>query len=85
MKVSGGVDVQIHVFLTSALVGDEWSVSRPTRFTSEERAPSTHSIGDWMDPRGSLDNTKKRKLSDPTQTQVLTPSVVQPVASHYTN
>jgi hypothetical protein len=28
MKVYVGVDVQIHVFLTSALVGSEWSVSR---------------------------------------------------------
>jgi hypothetical protein len=28
MKTYGGVDVQIHVFLTSALVGGEWSASR---------------------------------------------------------
>jgi hypothetical protein len=33
MKVYGGVDVQIHIFLTSALVGDEWSASRPGSFT----------------------------------------------------
>jgi hypothetical protein len=25
----GGVDIKIHVFLTSALVGDEWSASCP--------------------------------------------------------
>jgi hypothetical protein len=29
----------IHEFLTSALVGDEWSVSRPGHFTPEERVP----------------------------------------------
>jgi hypothetical protein len=32
MKTYGGVDVQIHIFLTSALVGGEWSAShRPIR------------------------------------------------------
>jgi hypothetical protein len=29
MKAYGGVDVWIHIFLTSALVGGEWSTSRP--------------------------------------------------------
>jgi hypothetical protein len=33
MKAYGGVDIYIHVFLTSALVGGEWSASRPGRFT----------------------------------------------------
>jgi hypothetical protein len=55
MKVYGGVDVQIHIFLTSALVGGEWSSSRPGRFTLRERAPGTHCIGGWVDPRAGLD------------------------------
>jgi hypothetical protein len=38
MKANGGVDVQIHIFLTSALVLGEWSASRPGRFTPEKRA-----------------------------------------------
>jgi hypothetical protein len=42
MNMYGEVDVQIHVFLTSALVGDEWSASHPGRFTLGERAPGTH-------------------------------------------
>jgi hypothetical protein len=29
MKTCGGVNVQIHVFLISALVGGEWSAIRP--------------------------------------------------------
>jgi hypothetical protein len=29
MKTYGGMDVQIRVFLTSALVGGEWLASRP--------------------------------------------------------
>jgi hypothetical protein len=32
MKEYGGVDVYILIFLTSALVGGEWSASRPGRF-----------------------------------------------------
>jgi hypothetical protein len=39
MNTYGGVDVQIHVFLTSTLVGGEWSASRPGSFTPGERAP----------------------------------------------
>jgi hypothetical protein len=39
MKAYGGVDVQIHVFLTSALDGGEWSASSPWRFTCGEKPP----------------------------------------------
>jgi hypothetical protein len=42
MKPYGEVDVQIQIFLTSTLVGGEWSASRPGRFTSGERASGTH-------------------------------------------
>jgi hypothetical protein len=43
--------------MTSAQVRGEWSVSRPGRFT-----PGTHWIGDWVDPRASLDDVEKRKF-----------------------
>jgi hypothetical protein len=62
MKAYGRVDVQIHIFLTSALVGGEWSASRPGCSTSGERAPGTLWIGGWVDPRASLDDMKKRKF-----------------------
>jgi hypothetical protein len=62
MKAYGGVDVQIHIFLTSALVGGEWSTSRPGRFTPEERAHSTHWIGGFVDLRAGLENLEKRKF-----------------------
>jgi hypothetical protein len=39
MKAYGGVAVQIHVLLTSALVGGQWSSSRPCLFTARERGP----------------------------------------------
>jgi hypothetical protein len=44
MKAYVGVDVQIHIFLTSALAGGEWSASRPGRFTPGERVPGIHWI-----------------------------------------
>jgi hypothetical protein len=59
MKTYGGVDVKTHVLLTSALVGGERSASRPGRFTPGERAPCTHWIGGWVDPRADLDDTEK--------------------------
>jgi hypothetical protein len=39
MKTYGGMDVHIHTFSTSELVGVEWLPSRPGRFTPGERAP----------------------------------------------
>jgi hypothetical protein len=62
MKTYGGLDVQIHVFLTSALAGDEWSASCTSRFNPGETAPSTHWIGGWVSPRAGLDNVEKRKF-----------------------
>jgi hypothetical protein len=62
MKTYGGVDVQIHISLTSALAGGEWSASRPGRFTPRERAPSTHWIGGWVDPRAGLNDVEKKKF-----------------------
>jgi hypothetical protein len=37
-------------FLTSALVGGEWSASRPGRFNPGERVPGTHWIEGSADP-----------------------------------
>jgi hypothetical protein len=62
MKAYGGVDVYIHIFLTSAVAGGEWSASCPGRFNPGERSHAAHWIGGWVDPRAGLDNMKKRKL-----------------------
>jgi hypothetical protein len=43
-------------FFTSALVGVEWSASRPDHFTC------THWIGGWVDPTTGLDDVEKRKF-----------------------
>jgi hypothetical protein len=54
-RIGGGyID---HIFLTSALVGGEWSASRPGRFT-----PGIHWIGGWVDRRAGLDDFEKRKF-----------------------
>jgi hypothetical protein len=65
MKTYGGVDIQIRDFLTSVLIGGEWSASRPGRFPPDERAPGTHWIGGWVDPRAGLDDVKRRKFLTP--------------------
>jgi hypothetical protein len=78
MKAYGGVDVYIHIFLTWALVGGEWSASRPYRFIPRERAPGTHWIGGWVDPKTGLDDVEKKKFLDPTGIRTPTPSIVQP-------
>jgi hypothetical protein len=39
MKEYGGVDVYIYIFLTLALVGGEWSASRPGRFIPGKERP----------------------------------------------
>jgi hypothetical protein len=57
MKTYWGVDVRIHIFLTSALVGGEWSSSR-----LREIAPGTYWIGGYVGPRAGLDPVAKRKF-----------------------
>jgi hypothetical protein len=57
-----GVDVQIHIFLTSTLVGVEWSASLPGRLTPEEKSPLTNFIGGWVGPKPGLDDVEKRKF-----------------------
>jgi hypothetical protein len=48
-------------WMTSALVGGEWSASRTGRFTSAERAPDTHWVGGCVDRRIGLDEWRGEK------------------------
>jgi hypothetical protein len=73
MKEYGGVDVYIHIFLSSALAGDEWSASLPGRFIPGEIAPGTHWIGDWVDLNGRSGRRGEEKILDPTGTHTPTP------------
>jgi len=49
-RCTGGVEVQLHAFLTLAIDGGEWSASCPSCFTYGERASSIHWIGGWVGP-----------------------------------
>jgi hypothetical protein len=62
MKEYGGGGVYIHSFLTSARARGEWSASRSSRFTLEERTPGTHWIVDRVETRDGLDDVEKRKF-----------------------
>jgi hypothetical protein len=62
MKAYGRVGVQIHIFVTSAQAGGEWSNSRPCIFTPGNRAPGTHRIGGPVSPRAGMDGVEKRKF-----------------------
>jgi len=41
----GGVDIQLHTFLTLALDGGEWSASHPSHFTPWIKTPLYRRLG----------------------------------------
>jgi hypothetical protein len=84
MKAYGEVDIYIYIFLTSELAAVEWSASRSGRFTPGERAPSTHWVGGYVDPRAGVDNVEKTNSGSYWNSNS-DPLVVQPVASRYTD
>jgi hypothetical protein len=68
MKTYVGVDVQIHIFLTLALVGGEWSASRPPG--KSPRYPFYRRLGgpqSWSGQYGEV------KIFYPTGTRTPTP------------
>jgi hypothetical protein len=84
MKTYGGVGVWSYIFFTSALVWGQWSYSRAGRFIVGDRAPGTHWMGSWVDPRTGQDDGEKRKFLVLPGLE-LDYSVVQPVTSRYTD
>jgi hypothetical protein len=62
MKARVGLVYRDIFFLTSELVGGEWSASHPGRFIPEERAPCVHTIGCFLDPRTGLNDVEERKF-----------------------
>jgi hypothetical protein len=57
LKTYGGVDVEIHIFLTSALVADECSASQPGRFTPGKKLSVPIVV--WVNPTADLDDIEK--------------------------
>jgi hypothetical protein len=85
IKAYWWMEVYLHAFLALALDGGEWSASRPSRFTPRERAPGTHWIGGWVGPRTVLDAVVKRKIPSLHRESNPRTSIVQPIASRYTD
>jgi hypothetical protein len=77
MKTYGGVDVYIHVFLTLAQVGDEWSASCLCRFTSgkEPSVPIKLEAGWATKPVWMIG---EMKVLDPTRTRTPTSQLFSP-------
>jgi hypothetical protein len=57
----GGVEVYLHIFLTSALDWGEWSASRPDRFTSGEKTWCCW-LRCWVFPRSGQAKVENRKM-----------------------
>jgi hypothetical protein len=66
MKAYGEVDVYIHIFVTSTLLGGGWSASRPGHFTP--RYPFDRSL---CEPQNRPGRRGEEKILDPTVTQLL--------------
>jgi hypothetical protein len=81
----GGVNVQIHVFLTLTLVGGEWSVSHLSHFTlSKEAFPvpieeKKKRLGGFQNQAGQCG---QQKASDPAGIWTQASLVIQAIASH---
>jgi hypothetical protein len=80
----GGVDVQIHILLTSILVGGEWPASCPGSFNpgKSPRHPLSRRLGGLQSRSGQRG---KEEIFLPYWVSNSDPSVDQPVVSLYTN
>jgi hypothetical protein len=78
----GGMELQLHSFLISAIDGGEWLVSRSGRFISGETAVGTHWIGGWVGPRAGLEAVVKRRIPFLVLARNRTP-IAQHVGSEY--
>jgi hypothetical protein len=59
METCGAANVELHVVLALALVGGEWSASRPGALASGKEPPGTHCTGSWVGPAAGLDDMER--------------------------
>jgi hypothetical protein len=57
----------------------------PAALPPRERAPDTHWIGSWEDPRAILDAVVKRKIPSPRRESSPTTPTVEPAVQRYTD
>ena len=69
------LEVQLHSFLTSALVG-QWSSSRPSR------NPATNSIRGCLAPTVTMDLFEKQNISRPARNRATITGLSSPQLSH---
>jgi hypothetical protein len=79
MKMYGGVDVQIHVFLTLALFGSG-HLHAPASLPPGKELPVTHWIGGWVGTRTGLYEVEKKFALTGTRIRSPRPSSQWPVA-----
>jgi len=79
MEVYWGVEVLIHAFLTSALDGRDWSVSRPDIQGKSSCYPWDRRLGG---PQCRSVRGGERENSQPLP--AVEPPIIQPVAQYYT-
>jgi hypothetical protein len=79
MKAYLRVDVYSHVFLTSALVGGEWSASRPCLFTPQGRIPRYLLDRKLGGPQSRSGQRGEMKIVDTTGTRTPTSRSSNPV------
>jgi hypothetical protein len=60
----GGVQVRVHIFLTSALDGGERSANNPRRFTSGKEPPGTYCPENGLDTLKSGTEHKNKRPHD---------------------
>jgi hypothetical protein len=67
------VGVQIHIFLTSVLIGAEWSASRSGRFIPGRKSPKHPLDRRLRGPQNRSGQRGEEKILDPTGTLTLIP------------
>jgi hypothetical protein len=86
MKTHRRVDVQIYAFLTSAIVGGEWSASRRGRFIPREIPPPPYLMDRMMGgPQNRFGRRGEEEISKPLQDSNSDPLVFKSVAGRYTD
>jgi hypothetical protein len=62
MKTLMAVEIYLHAFLVSTVVGGKWSASRHGRLIPSENAPGIHWTGGSVASRGRFDAVEIRKM-----------------------
>jgi hypothetical protein len=78
MRADGGVEVQLHSFVTWVLDEVEWSASAALPLQKEPPLPP--STAGWEGARASQDTVENRRISFPGQGSKHNSLVVQPIA-----